>query len=60
MTVIATVCTRHGHVRVRCYDVRVCVNWNFAIVVDPGLNCMKTHKVIVNLYYSSLQVTQSL
>ena len=27
--------------RVRCYDVRVCVNWNIAIAVDPGLNCIE-------------------
>ena len=25
--------------RVRCYDVRVCINWNIAIVVDPRHNC---------------------
>ena len=27
-----------GHVHVRYYDVRVCINWNIAINIDPGLN----------------------
>ena len=32
----------------RCYDIRVYVNWNIVIAVDPGLIYMEYYTKILN------------